>query len=144
MKSCNCAPVLLNLLNSLGEIEKMLGTASHLKFPLTRLINSVIRGHWCKVLCLCHLKPIVFLPANFNKKVALWRHSQRKQRWRRSHIIVLVNPTSTIRNLKFHETLSFDNVNTLEQNFVSYNNINLRWYVSSLRQARNIENYEAP
>ena len=49
IEACIRAPVLLNLLDTLGKTDKMLGTASHLILSPTRLINSVIHEHSCKV-----------------------------------------------------------------------------------------------
>ena len=50
IKSCIRAPVLLNLLNSMGKTDKMLGKASHLMFSPTCSINSIIHKHSCKIL----------------------------------------------------------------------------------------------
>ena len=49
LHSCSCNSECIKLV---GEIDRMLGTASHLNFFPTRIINSIIHKHTCKILYL--------------------------------------------------------------------------------------------
>ena len=64
-----CARVLLNLLNELGEKDKLRGRASY-RFSPTSLINSIIHEHECKILFITWHENRILI-ANF----ALKRHN---------------------------------------------------------------------